>query len=190
MQWYYALSGRQVGPHSLEEMQALVRQGTVRRDTLIWASCLNNWQPAGQVAEFSVDWNAAPPLPPVLPASASAPGFPSPPSGHSLPRNPYTPPSGNVFQPGQGTAPSATGPLVFSIISTLVSFLFCCIPIGVVGIIYAAQINGKVAQGDLEGARRCASTANIWSGVSLGLGAVGLIITLVAFLSSTPRFHL
>ncbi len=38
--------------------------------------------------------------------------------------------------------------LVFAILTTV----FCCLPAGVVSIVYAAQVNSKVAMGDIAGA--------------------------------------
>ena len=40
--------------------------------------------------------------------------------------------------------------LVWAILSTL----FCCLPLGIVSIVFAAQVNGKLAAGDVAGALR------------------------------------
>jgi len=50
--------------------------------------------------------------------------------------------------------PSAHGPyvpnhLVWAILTTL----FCCLPLGIVSIVFAAQVDGKRAAGDLAGAQ-------------------------------------
>ncbi len=44
MDWYYAESGRQVGPIKEEALEALVRSGVVKPDTLVWQSGMSNWQ--------------------------------------------------------------------------------------------------------------------------------------------------
>ena len=49
MDWYYAESGRQVGPIQEEPFEALVRSGVVRPDTLVWQQGMPNWQPYGTV---------------------------------------------------------------------------------------------------------------------------------------------
>ena len=46
----------------------------------------------------------------------------------------------------------------------------CCLPAGIVSIVYAAQVNGKVAQGDVEGARQSSNNARTWAWVAFGLG--------------------
>lgn len=62
--------------------------------------------------------------------------------------------------------------LVWAILSTL----FCCIFTGVVAIVYAAQVNGKVQAGDLAGARQASDNAKLWSWISFGLGLFGLLV--------------
>ncbi len=61
--------------------------------------------------------------------------------------------------------------LVWAILSTL----FCCLPTGIVAIVYAAQVDGKVSAGDIAGAQVSARNAATWSWVSFGLGAVFVV---------------
>lgn len=56
--------------------------------------------------------------------------------------------------------------LVWSILTTLL----CCLPAGIPAIIYAAQVNGKAAAGDIAGARHSAHIAAVWCWVSFGCG--------------------
>ena len=65
--------------------------------------------------------------------------------------------------------PNGTPYLIWSIAVTALSVLgFCfCLPLiatipGIVAIVFAAQVNGKVNQGDLDGAARAANTAKVW----------------------------
>jgi uncharacterized RDD family membrane protein YckC len=44
MKWYYAEGGRQVGPVEESVLDDLVRQGTVRDDTLVWREGMAAWQ--------------------------------------------------------------------------------------------------------------------------------------------------
>lgn len=63
--------------------------------------------------------------------------------------------------------------LVWAVLATL----FCCLPAGIVSIVYAAQVNGKLAAGDLEGALRASNSAKTWALISVALGLVaGAII--------------
>ena len=54
--------------------------------------------------------------------------------------------------------------------------LFCCLPFGIVAIIHASQVSGKVSSGDLEGARESGDKAKFWCWVSFGTGLVGMIL--------------
>lgn len=49
--------------------------------------------------------------------------------------------------------------LVWAILSTL----FCCLPLGIVSIVYASQVDGKRAAGDLAGAREASHKAKMWA---------------------------
>src|SRR6185503_15657906 len=74
--------------------------------------------------------------------------------------------------PPSSGAPAASVPnfLVPAIIS-----IFCCLPLGVVAVIFAAQVNGKVAAGDTAGALDSSKKAKMFSFIAIGLGLVGVI---------------
>ncbi|MCA1578486.1 MAG: CD225/dispanin family protein [Acidobacteria bacterium] len=76
----------------------------------------------------------------------------------------WTPP------PPSGTSASVPNYLVLAIIS-----LFCCTPLGIVAIIFAAQVNGKVAAGDIAGATDASKKAKMFSYISIGLGLAGIL---------------
>jgi hypothetical protein len=48
--------------------------------------------------------------------------------------------------------------------------LFCCLPFGIVAIVYAAQVNSLAAARDYEGAEAASRNAATWSWLSFGLG--------------------
>ena len=58
--------------------------------------------------------------------------------------------------------------MVWAILATI----FCCIPFGIVSIVYAAQVNGKLAGGDYHGARSASDNARTWAIASTVLGLV------------------
>jgi hypothetical protein len=76
--------------------------------------------------------------------------------------------SQNWTPPPPPNAPPANIPnyLVFSILTTV----FCCLPAGVVSIIYAAQVNGKIATGDFAGAQAASKNAKLWAMIAAGVG--------------------
>ncbi len=73
------------------------------------------------------------------------------------------------------TVPNYLVPAILSI--------FCCWPLGIVAIIFAAQVNGKVAAGDLAGAADASKKAKLFSFIAIGIGVVvGLIYLLLTIL--------
>src|ERR1700704_193929 len=79
------------------------------------------------------------------------------------------PPAGG----GTTTVPNYLVPAIISI--------FCCWPLGIVAIIFAAQVNGKVASGDIAGATDSSKKAKMFSFIAIGLGAF-LILCYVIFI--------
>jgi interferon-induced transmembrane protein len=58
--------------------------------------------------------------------------------------------------------------------------LFCCWPLAIVAIIFAAQVNGKVAAGDMQGAMDASKKAKLFSYISIGVGlGLGLIYVIL-----------
>jgi uncharacterized membrane protein YvbJ len=53
--------------------------------------------------------------------------------------------------------------------SILVTF-FCCLPLGIVAIINAAQVNSRAANGDIAGAYKASDAAKKWSGAAFLIG--------------------
>ena len=48
--------------------------------------------------------------------------------------------------------------------------LFCCLPLGIPAIVFAAQVNSKLNAGDYEGAVASSRKARMWCWLSAGLG--------------------
>lgn len=66
--------------------------------------------------------------------------------------------------------------------------LCCCLPGGVVAIVYAAQVNSKLAAGDVEGARNAARNAKMWSWISAGAGlaiAIGYAVIMFVVMAGS-----
>lgn len=56
------------------------------------------------------------------------------------------------------------------LIPAIFSTVCCCLPFGIVSIVYAAQVNGKLAGGDRAGAEQSAASAKLWFYIALGSG--------------------
>lgn len=74
--------------------------------------------------------------------------------------------------------------LVHAILTTLC----CCLPLGIVSIIYATQVNTKRDAGDIAGAWEASKNAKKWAMIAAGVGVVWLIIVIamngLAFLAA------
>jgi len=58
------------------------------------------------------------------------------------------------------------------LIESILVTIFCCLPFGIVGIVFSAQVNAKFEAGDYEGALKASKEAKKWM-------TWGLISTLV-----------
>lgn len=72
-------------------------------------------------------------------------------------------------------APPPPSNLVWGILTTL----FCCLPAGIVSIVYAAQVNPKWSAGDVDGARRASRNAGTWAIVAAGVTLIGAVLWLI-----------
>lgn len=77
--------------------------------------------------------------------------------------------------PGDTAAPNVPNYLVFAILVTI----FCCIPFGIVAIVFAAQVNSKLAAGDVAGAEEASRKAKTWCYVSLFVGIAWIVLVVV-----------
>ena len=75
---------------------------------------------------------------------------------------------GSITSESLGLLPEVPNHLVWAILVTI----FCCLPFGIVSIVYAAQVNGLVAAGDVSAARQASENAKMWAWISLAIGLV------------------
>jgi hypothetical protein len=123
----------------------------VTRNTRVWKRGMSDWQTAGSVPELAG----------IFPPFASRPATPPPP--------PYQ--TANVPQ-----MQKPDNLLVWSILATVL----CCLPTGIVAIIYSNKVNNLWDTRDYAGAQEAANTAKTWCFVSLGLGIVAIVIGFIS----------
>jgi predicted secreted protein len=100
----------------------------------------------------------------------------------STPPPPPPPPSYGA-QGGTGAPPSNY--LVWAILTTI----FCCLPLGVVSIVFSTQVNSKWALGDVAGAQDASAKARkfaIWSAVTW---AILIVLYLIALAVGFANFN-
>jgi len=110
-------------------------------------------------------------MPPPPPPSGGGGGYGAPPPGGGY----GPPPPGGGYGAPQGAPPP--NHLVWAILTTL----FCCLPFGIVSIVFAAQVNSKWAAGDVAGAHESSQKARRWAMVSaiVGIVVIGLYLVVV-----------
>ncbi|RMH78760.1 MAG: DUF2510 domain-containing protein [Actinomyces sp.] len=89
---------------------------------------------------------------------------------------------------GTGTAPPVTSRPDPWLWQSILATLFCCLPFGVVAIVYAAQANSAIAAGNWAEAQRQAAKARQWTLISVaaaGVMAVGWLL-LIGAASASP----
>lgn len=74
--------------------------------------------------------------------------------------------------------------LVPSIIATIASLLFCCIPVGVPALVYAMQANARFEAGDEVGGLKSERHARAWLITAWVLVAIGFVISAVTLYGS------
>ena len=83
----------------------------------------------------------------------------------------WTPPP-----PAGGSAPVPNN-LVIAIVS-----IFCCWPLAIPAIIFATQVNGKVAAGDLPGAQESSAKAKKFAMIGIIVGAACWVLFILFYL--------
>ncbi|MDQ1627595.1 MAG: hypothetical protein QOI54_1339 [Actinomycetota bacterium] len=126
--------------------------------------------------------------PPKDPPEGTGPPWEQPASGQPTYGQPPTgqPPYGQPAygQPTYGGEPPPNY-LVWAILSTI----FCCLPLGIASIVFAAQVNSKWSAGDVAGAQDASRKAKqfaIWSAVAGAIiVAIYLVVVVVAVTSNS-----
>ena len=62
------------------------------------------------------------------------------------------------------------------LVEAILVTLLCCLPFGVVGIIFAAQVNTKQQAGDSEGAEKSRREAAKWTKIGFWVGIAWLVL--------------
>lgn len=149
MQWYYSKSGAQLGPVSIQELQAKLAAGEVAWSDLVWRDGMADWASAGQVAELR-------PMQAAVVASGAPPQAPPP--------SPYVPPA-QAYVPRQAVP---GGVIPNYLWQSIVVTILCCWPFGIPAIVYAAKVDGLVQRGDYAEAKIASDKAKFWCWMSFG----------------------
>lgn len=161
MTYHLARNGQQLGSCTRDEAVARYGRGELLPTDLVWCEGMAEWAPASSVFGSTPAMVAPPPFA-AGSASAAAGTLPS------------TVTSGPTVIPPK----KPDNFLVFAILATVL----CCLPPGVVAIVYATQVDAKYTAGDYAGAEKSAKNARLWTFISVG--AILLLgVAYVAFIA-------
>jgi hypothetical protein len=90
------------------------------------------------------------------------------PFGDQQGQNPYQPPS--YGQPSKQYYPP--GSVKNYLLESILSLVFCGGLIAIPAIVYASQVDGKLAQGDYHGAVEASNNAKMWLTIAVSVGIV------------------
>ncbi len=65
------------------------------------------------------------------------------------------------------------------LVESILVTIFCCLPFGVAGIVFAAQVNSKYDAGDYDGALKSSKEAGKWTKIGFFVGIAGLVLYLI-----------
>jgi hypothetical protein len=82
-------------------------------------------------------------------------------------------------QPFQPTGNPSTPPKNWLVESILVT-LFCCLPFGIAGIVFATQVSSKWAAGDYAGAVKASQDAGKWTKIGFFVGIALFVLYMIA----------
>ena len=156
MQWYYSKNATQLGPIPIDELKAKLASGEVSGTDMVWREGLPDWRKAAEMPELLT--------PAVVPQQSAMTGVPA--------NSPYQPPVAGSY----GSGVNIPNYLWQSIVVTI----FCCWPLGIPAIVYAAKVDGLKARGDIQGALSASASAKTWCWVSVGLWGVVFVFWLLA----------
>jgi len=144
--------GQRIGPINLEAVRQMAASGRISAGDLVWTEGMANWQRADTQPWFSGGGAPPPQLAPMNPVD-----------------------SGGLFKGGEAFVQSEPPSLL---VWSIVVLLCCCIPGGIVGLIYGNRAKKEFAQGNPQAAWAAYETGKnwlIWSAI------IGVVLNLIYF---------
>ncbi len=65
------------------------------------------------------------------------------------------------------------------LVESILVTIFCCLPFGIAGIVFATQVNSKLASGDYQGAVSASENAARWTKIGFWIGIISVILWVV-----------
>ena len=94
---------------------------------------------------------------------------------------------GTVIQQAESSGDPSLQNVSSHLAPAILVTIFCCLPLGIVAIVYAAQASGRLKDGDLNGAVAASKKAKTWCWVAFGLGLAFQLLSILAAIA-IPNF--
>ncbi len=78
------------------------------------------------------------------------------------------------------------------LVESILVTIFCCLPLGIAGIVYASKVSSLYTMGNYEEALRASKEAGKWTKIGAGIGIAGIIIyfLFIGSLTALTSFNL
>ena len=169
MQYWINHNGVQSGPVDADGIKELA----LTSRAYVWHPGLSDWVKITQVPELEGLFE-------IVDEPATV-GQPLQPQNTAPAQQPMNPQPVNT-QPEGDPEPCPPTNLVWAIITTVL----CCLPAGIVAIIYAMKVTNKYREGDIEGAKRASEVGAWWCIASIILGILSMPLISLLQVSSMP----
>lgn len=156
IQYWINQNGEQSGPHTLEQLL----QMTLGEQTYVWSAGFDDWKPLADVPELS---QLLVPQP-VEGKSLEA----EPVVGQPLDEEPVMGKPVSAIEPVNQSQPSAPTGMPYpecpptNMVWAIISTILCCIPLGIVAIVYASKVSKAYYEGNLDAARHYSEVSAWW----------------------------
>ncbi len=154
MRYYIAVDNKTQGPYEVSELLAR----DITANTLVWNESMSGWLPAGQVPEIAQKLNGGQNTPP-----------PPPPFVYTQTRN-------------ENKADASRKVLMYEcpktwLVQSILCTIFCCLPLGIVGIVMASQVESLWREGRYDEAVSKSNQAKTFVLLSFFIGLGTMLIT-------------
>jgi Interferon-induced transmembrane protein/GYF domain 2 len=162
MQWYFSKNGTQLGPVSIDELKSKLASGEISTTDMVWREGFPDWRKAAEISELFSS------------PAISSPVLQTPPSSE-VTHSPYQSPVASPMAYTHGMI------IPNYLWQSIVATIFCCWPLGIPAIVYAAKVDGLKARGDIQGALAASKNAKTWCWVAAGSWLVLIVIYIAIF---------
>lgn len=202
MSYYFFIdsNGQQQGPVAIDQLMS----NGVTPASMVWCEGMADWQRASEVEELNAIFNPGQNINPNnnqwnQPLQGQGMPYGNQPYqnqgyGQGYPNQQYANPNPQYggYNPHQGMQPNPYSQNTFGnqpnqpapsnyMIWSVLTLLFCCLPFGIIALIYSSKVDGLWSTGRYEEAIQAANNAKKWNIISAVCGIVGTIIYIIFY---------